>query len=272
MPGTVALAGSSRFTMGLDIKTLRDHFPDRRIAQLSLNGGSPLWALRDLADDAHFRGTVICEVLPHVTYTNIAWNQPWEEYRKQPWSQCVEAAMHVYVSEKTNLLLPDLALNHVVAELVKHRALPSPGFVHFDQDRQGRMDFSRIDPAVLASMRDKLRADYASTGVPLQGAAFVLRVAEIRRVAEQIRQRGGQVLFFRMLSSTPIREIESTRFPDPIYWDVFCQRINFPCLNYADVPGLGDFTCPEGTHLDQSAAPAFTSILADALVGRDLLR
>ena len=74
-----------------------------------------------------------------------------------------------------------------------------------------------------------------------------------------------------MVSSTPVLEIQSTRFPDPLYWDVFCRRVGYPCLNYAEVPEISGFTCPAGAHLDQSEQAALTSASADVLVGRKLL-
>ncbi len=261
----VALAGSSRFLMGLNLETLRERLLGKHLVQLSINGGSPLSVLQDLADDARFRGQVICEVLPHMTYTNTLWSEPWGGYRNLPWSQRFEAPLHVYISTKTNLFLPDLTLANVGRQLAKYRRLPAPGFLSFDRDRQGRMNFARVAPSELVLMREFMRTSYATAGVPLSGTAFEQRVAEIRRLAEKIRGRGGQVLFLRMISSTPVREVESARFPDAAYWDVFRRTVGVPCLNYADDPALSRFTCAEGVHLDQSDAPAFTAALADLL-------
>ncbi len=267
----VALAGSSRFLMGLNLQTLRARLPDRNIVQLSINGGSPLSVLQDLADDARFRGRVICEVLPHMTYTSTRWSQPWGGGQNLPWSQRVEAPLRVYLSTKTNLFLPDLSLTNVGRQLAKYRRLPAPGFLSFDRDRQGRMNFAPIAPAELARMREYMRASYAAAGIPLLGAAFERRVAEIRSLAERIRERGGQVLFIRMISSTPVREVESARFPDAAYWDIFRRNVGFPCFDCAAEPALNRFTCVEGVHLDQSDAPAFTAALADALERQSLL-
>ncbi len=271
-PMVVALAGSSRFLMGLNLQTLHDHFSDKKIVQLSVNGGSPFSVLNDLADDARFRGSVVCEILPHLTYTNTRWSELWGGYENLPWSQRFEAPLHVYLAKQTNLFLPDLTLTNVCRQFIKYRQLPRPGFIYFDKDRQGRMNFSQVSSADLISMKEHVSASYASAGVPLVGVAFENRVAEIRGLAEKIRSRGGQVLFIRMISSPPIREVENARFPDALYWNVFRRNVGFPCLNYADVPGLDHFICPEGVHLDQSEAPAFTAVLADAIAGRNLLR
>ena len=104
------------------------------------------------------------------------------------------------------------------------------------------------------------------------GEGFARRVAEIRGLAEKIRHRGGRVLFFRMTSSPPVSDIQSSRFPDALYWDRFKQGVESPCLNYAEVPALTAFTCPEGAHLDASQTPAFTAALCDAIIARHLLR
>jgi hypothetical protein len=102
-------------------------------------------------------------------------------------------------------------------------------------------------------------------------AALEIQIATIRQVAGKIRARGGGVLFFRMISSTPVREVERARFPDPAYWEVFRAKVGFPCLSYQDIAGLDQFICPEGAHLDKTDAPAFTAILGNYLVRQKVL-
>ena len=271
-PRVLALAGSSRLLMGLDLATLRARFPDRQIIQLSVNGGSPLAVLQNLADDPSFQGSVICEILPHQAYTDLSWGQAWDGYENQPLSQRLEAPIHLYLAQKTNLLLPDLGLLNVLRELGKYHRLIRPSYFHFDADRQGRLDFAQLTPAELTLLREDNRHSYTIKGTPLAPAAFDARIAEIHHYAEKIRRRGGRVLFFRMVSSPPVSDIQAARFPDPVYWNVFRQQVGFPCLNYADFPSLAAFTCPEGVHLDQSEEPVFTAAFADAITSQNLLR
>ena len=271
-PRVLALAGSSRLLMGLDLRTLRAHFPDQSVIQLSVNGGSPLAVLQNLADDPAFQGSVLCEILPHQAYTDLPQGEAWEGYDNQPLSQRLEAPLHVALAQRTNLLLPDLGLRNVLKELAKYHHLIRPSYFHFDADRQGCLNFAQLTPAELILLREDNRTSYTVKGTALDPAAFDRRIAQVRRDAEKIRARGGRVLFFRMISSPPVSDIQAARFPDALYWDVFRQRVNFPCLNYADVPTLTAFTCPEGAHLDQSEEPAFTAALADAITAQNLLR
>ena len=271
-PRVLALAGSSRLMMGLDLQTLRDRFPTRQVVQLSVNGGSPLAVLQDLADDERFRGSVVCEILPHQAYADPHWEEVWGGYRNLPLSQRMEAPLHVALARRTNLFLPDITVINVLRELVKSRRLPQPSFFHFDPDRQGRMYFSQVPPASLALMIEQARDSYTVKGTSLTGPDFARRVAEIHALAGKIQQRGGQVLFFRMISSPPVSDIQSARFPDAVYWNVFRQEAGFPCLNYAEIPALTVFTCPEGVHLDAASTPAFTAALADAILSKNLLR
>ena len=271
-PGVLALAGSSRLLMGLHLPTLRARFPDRRVVQLSLNGGSPLAVLKNLAEDDRFQGSVLCEVLPHKAYSVSPLGEVWNGYDNLPLSQRLEAPLHVYLARETNLFLPDLGLLNVLKELTKHRRLASPGIFHLDADRQGCLDFARLPPAELVRLREETGQGYLVKGGVLTGVDLQRRILEVRRLAQRIQARGGSVLFFRMISSPPVSDIQAECFPDAIYWNVFRQQVGFPCLNYADVPALTRFTCPEGAHLDQSDEPAFTAALADTLIGQHLLR
>ena len=63
----IALVGSSRFLIGLSPSAVEDELK-RPVAQLSVDGGSPLPTLRDLSADEKFRGSVICEVLPTASF------------------------------------------------------------------------------------------------------------------------------------------------------------------------------------------------------------
>src|SRR5205823_2939900 len=61
----VALVGSSRIRCGLNPAVLAAGVPSRRFVQLGLLGNSGLPVLRDLARDASFQGSVICEFAAH---------------------------------------------------------------------------------------------------------------------------------------------------------------------------------------------------------------
>ena len=50
-------------------------------------------------------------------------------------------------------------------------------------------------------------------------------------------------------------------YPRATYWDVFAAQTAAITIHFADEPTLRDFTCPEGSHMDQSDAVRFTRSL-----------
>jgi hypothetical protein len=267
-PDVLVLAGSSRFHCGLSVAEFERAASARPVIQLSVSGGNPLSLLADLAQDPEFRGTVLCEVIPHLYFTNIGPWSLWPGLEHRPFSSPGEDWLRVHASRHLALLRPELKLGRVGQGLWEKAEFPSAGPQKITRSRELLADFSQVD--VEESMRTQAAA-YEKTGKTLDAGALAQRISWIRQQVDQIQRRGGRVVFFRMLSSGRILEIEDLRFPDAEYWGAFVRGCGAPAIHFRDLPALDAFRCPEGSHLDRQDAAPFTRVLTLELRRRSLL-
>lgn len=94
-PRPLVFLGASRTLFGIDLPTVRAMLPGWQPVMLALNGRYPLAALRDLADDDAFRGTVVLDIdsrglarynhaaqAEYVDYYHGQWSPSWRWHRQ----------------------------------------------------------------------------------------------------------------------------------------------------------------------------------------------
>jgi hypothetical protein len=82
-----------------------------------------------------------------------------------------------------------------------------------------------------------------------------------KTAVEQIKSRGGKVIFVRTPSSSPMWEGEQQGFPRDKYWDRLLSESNAPGIHFADYPETSKFICPEWSHLSPADAVVYTTHL-----------
>jgi hypothetical protein len=267
-PEALVLAGSSRFHSGLSVNEFRQFAPGKQVVQLSVSGGSPLGLLSHLAQDPSFRGLVLCEVIPHLYFADLLPWEPWPGLSQRAFSSRWEDALRVETALHSTLALPDLRLDRLWASIRDDGQLPLPSVRKVTMAREVLNDYRNLD---VTSLELKQARDYAKAGRELDTAGLTSRIGWIRDLVDKIQLRGGRVVFFRMISSGSILEIEDRRFPDSEYWDAFVRGCGAPAVHFREIPALGSFRCPEGSHLDHKDMAAFTRALAHEFRSRDLL-
>lgn len=259
----LALVGSSRFQTGLDPAAFERAFPDRAAISLAINGSSPLPVLQDLAQDERFHGAVLCEVLPHAFFADA----PQPELHAADWVHANRTKTFIADAEnslrdefRTRLavLLPDLSHEQLAQALLRRRA-PTPGYSALDDRRSVRADFTKTDAASIAARNAK---DFATVGRPLSEAERRARYAAIRAWVAKIVQRGGTVVFVRMVATGDVLRAEERRFP---YFDEFAREVGAPAVSFDREPELAGFDCPDGSHLDQRDRARFSEALGAVL-------
>lgn len=264
----LAIAGSSRFQAGLKLSVLRDQFPSMRVVQLSVSGGAPFSILRHLAYDHGFSGTVICEVIPHLTYTDIQPAEVYPGYSERPYSADVESWLRAHLKGRCAVFRPELSGVDLFYSLTHKGRRSASGSRVVQMDRQVELDFSDID--TVRAERNYGSA-YMTTGRPLSLIELQKWISEVRHRVEKIQSRGGRVFFFQMPSSGLVRDAEERRFPDDKYFDVFRAEIGAPVFRFSDNDAMARFRCAEGSHLDRSLISDFTHLLCDEIVRRGLI-
>src|SRR5581483_9285896 len=87
----------------------------------------------------------------------------------------------------------------------------------------------------------------------------------VKKDIDQIRSRGGQVIFLRTPSTGPFWMGENMGYPRSDYWDRLLTATDCQGIHFTDYPAIANFECPEFSHLKPSDAVIFTRNLVDIL-------
>jgi len=275
-PTKPVLIGSSRIKFDLDLATWA-RFTGEKPIQLSMDGTSPRPMLTDLGNDPNFKGVLIIDVTEMLFFTPDG-SFPEKEAIKRVtaypnWSLSQQASFQMSRALESSLLFLDernLALNPLINLLpipARPGAWGGPQFPRefyvVDQDRQ-----SSMTPAFVAdtAIQNKVKAVWLDVGAhsppnPIDGPPLLAILDATKRSIDQIRARGGQVLFVRTPSTGLMREVEKKMYPRQKYWDRLLTHTQTPGIYFEDYPTLNRFVCPEWSHLTPQDAVLFTEAL-----------
>ncbi len=284
-PGGTAVIGSSRVLFDLNLEAWRD-VTGRLPVQLALEGTNPRPLLRHLAADSTFDGLLVVGVTPPLFFTPgfgfregafEHWtSETWAEWAGQRISMTVEPYLAFYnfdtalftVARRQTWWPPrdGVPVDPVVRKLSNMRRTRQADMwskVELDPDYREivRNTWLAIlnapretpPPAVLAEMLDATLDEVA---------------ADVRT----IRERGGEVVFVRMPSTGPFREIENAAFPRATHWDELLRRADAAGVHFEDHGDLREVEVPEWSHIRAGDTDRFTRALIahlrDALAAR----
>jgi hypothetical protein len=284
-PTRTVLIGASRTLFDFDMDVYEKAMGERPL-QLATVGTNPGAYLKDLADHPEFKGTVIVGVVPGLFFApgGPPVESPKNHLRRyREWSPTQRVGHHLGVFLERQLALlqqDDLALNQLLLSLkIPNRAkakvppeLP-PYFYEVDAERQGGMtDIAELDI--------KLQKRIQQIWIPLftppppppgttdsenraQHQKMIDEILEnTKGYVEQIRARGGKVVFVRFPSTGKLRKLETKYSPRADTWDRILEVTKAPGIHFEDHPQLSGFDCPEWSHLNKKDATLFTQRLA----------
>lgn len=263
----IVLLGSSRMQLDVDPEVLKEE-TGRHVIMLAIDGSSPLPVLDDLAGDEHFRGLVLCSLLPQWLAdkgVERGRSAKWvRKYHKQKWSFWIETRLSLLLQSRFVFRYPGL-LPEELWEALKENEWPSPPYAPMRGDRYRPADYTKIDIEELRSARVERQREIVAGAEPLAGPELQERIGKIEAMVRQLEGRGSRVVFLRLPSCGGVRELEERTWPREMYWDVFAASISARTVHFADYPSLSGFDCPDGSHLDHRDAPRFTRALAEVL-------
>lgn len=275
-PKRPVLIGSSRIKFDLDLNTW-ERITNAKPIQLSIPGTSPRPLLTDLGNDPNFNGTLLIDVTEGLFFSptgSFPEREADKRVRAYPnWSLSQQISFQMNRVLEANFLFLDdlnLSLNPLLNLLP---IPPRPGtwggpkfpreFTINDIDRQTKMTDAFVADTSLQNQVKRTWIDIgahspqqAISGPPL---AEILR--ETKRSIDQIRARGGQVLFIRTPAGGPYLKGEQQMFPRGLYWDRLLAYTQTPGIYFEDYPTLTHFWFPEWSHLAPTGAISFTQKL-----------
>lgn len=289
----LVLVGNSRMLVDMDLGELRRGMGLEPV-QLAVGGASFLPVLEDLAQDPQVTGTVLVNFEPqelspapgdlaaaYVAQRRMApADGRWDFSRGEAaLSDELHARLRSYAdgSRPLSALLLRVTAPEPAAQYV--RTLPDrEQIADFSLASLPRLYYVRaihefpLPPpmpphADLGQQRDTIERAIAALGSD-DAKAYQGRLAAVMELAAAVRRHGGRVIFVSLPRTGYLEEIDDRRFPRSWSWDPLTKLPDIQALDFADVPALKGFRCPDGSHIDGSERAAFTAALVDALQGR----
>ena len=283
--------GSSRMLFDLDLNVYAKHFETERPLQLSLVGSKPLAVLEHVAADNQFRGTLLVGVSGGLYF--VPQGEPVaraqeaiHHYERWSPSQRLSNRVGQFLQKRFAFLNnEDLTLEVLLRRTnlanrpgSKPHLAPSgpPYFAPIDEHRQARMWKNCTIDSPLAQRIQQIWLPLMTPPPPPPHmtpeefkAAFMQSVQSdldrTRAAVDQIRGRGGRVVFIRFPSSGGVRDIENKFAPRVAFWDRLIESSGTLGIHFEDYPELTGFYCPEWSHLTAEDATEFTRRLMPIL-------
>ena len=271
--------GSSRIKFDLDQPTWESITGDHPV-QLACVGSTPLPVLYDLAQDEKFRGKLIIDVTEGLFFSQNPGNRQRPEdglkyYHDLTPAQRVSFEINKPLQQSLVLLdKENYSINALFDKLeVKSRegVFMGPIFPRdFERTKLNRQ--SGMLPAFLADTNQQNRqkeiwAFFARgrTKPPIDGAPLDSILQEVKKAVDQIKARGGEVVFVRTPSSGAFLAGEQKGFPREKYWDKILSVTGCRGIHFMDYPETDHYVCPELSHLSPADAIHYTEHLARTL-------
>lgn len=273
--------GASRIKYDLDTKTWKD-ITGKEAVQLAIEGNSPLKILEDLGNDPKFKGHVVVDATEEFYFSlDPAFNtKPGDHihyYEKQTYAQKASFQInHLLQSQFVFLNSESLSLKVMMDKLM----IPNrPGvympptfpqsFEYVNFDRQDRMKPEFVADTILQNQVTGVWKMFF--GKLFEGAAAssksdrpkVLKIS--KKAVDQIRARGGDVVFVRVPSTGPFWEKEQVFYKRSQFWNPLLTATHAKGVYFTDYPTISHFKCVEWSHLSQPDAVAFTTELIKLL-------
>ena len=280
----VVFIGSSRIKYDLDIATWKS-MTGIEAVQLACVGSTPLPILKDLAADQNFAGRLVIDVTEPLFFSSAPFfyerpNNNLKYFHDHTIAQ--DASFELHRALESQLVLLDeenLSMNAQLGLL--------PFMVPQLQNRPGvmgppvfPMEFARTTFDRQTYMTANFLADTAQVGIvksiwaglakmpsppPMNDAQILAFLQEVKKSTDQIKARGGQIIFVRTPSSGPFRDMERMGFARERYWDQLLKVTGCAGIHFEDDAATKGLVCPEFSHLSIEDARIYTKAFVNSL-------
>jgi hypothetical protein len=265
--------GSSRIKYDLDIETWENITGDHAI-QLAIEGECPRLVLEDLGSDPGFKGRLVVDVTEGLffsssPFTNTKPKKHIAYFKERTPAQ--RASLHVNRLLESGLVCLDrdnFSFNAMLGRLpIPKRkgvfSLPFDFPAEFGRVSFGRQNMMMDRFLVDTNLKNQVTGlwmffDKINDEAPVSGDSLDHVLQRVKNAVDNIRQRGGQVIFVRTPSSGYYWPAEQKSFPRDKYWDRLLSFTNSPGIHFTDHKEIAHFILPEWSHMSRPQAIEFT--------------
>lgn len=261
----IVILGASRAQVGLVPEIFEEEFPSYDVVHLALEGTTPFWILKDLAEDPQFNGIIICGMTVNwLLPTDHEESKPWVDYYHANFGKLsnldkkLNASFQAWLQSKLVIFSPRLTLQ----SLLKTRFSPRPLYGYMRLDRYRLVNYSRMNLEELREHKEWRinNAAKAFKNVPNNAILLFEKVVkkDLAKFHALMRDKGGKIILVRMPTSDEHWEYSQEAFPKETFWDRITKWSEMSTIHFYDFEGLSGFECPDASHLDATDAPEFT--------------
>lgn len=268
----IVIVGSSRALFDLRLDVLKE-LTGREPVQLSIVGSSPKPVLQDIIATTDFKGTFIVGVTPVLFFApgGPPMDKPndWIAfYHKFSPSQRAGHWLASFLQQRLAFIQQeDLTLNSVLDNMElpqRPNAKLPPRFPPYlntlEPDRQSALaEMVANDPQRQDVVKGRWQGLFGAVPQAPQGAIDGV-IAEYTDIVQEMRRRGGRVIFIRPPSTGWLLEKENELTPRALTWDLLLSRSGAPGIHFEDDPDQR-LDCPEWSHLSKADAYRYTRSL-----------
>lgn len=261
---SVVIIGDSRILFDTDLATWQ-RLTGRRPIQLALMGTNAQPILHDLAADQHFAGLLVIGTA-EFSYFGYSGSTASLFNYIQTESPSQRTGHQIY--EKLSRYFAFLDSHYTLFTLTEQHKWPERKDVDGPYTDVWKISESYEDRQSYSWERlerdDYLRQHAQAVWVGLFAGPAVTSDEVSRAIVntkadiDQIRARGGEVIFIRPPSDGPVLDIERMRYPRQKAWDRLVHETASFGVYFEDYPNMQHLRCPDGSHLSKTAAIAFT--------------
>jgi hypothetical protein len=267
----VAIVGDSRILFDTDLDRFEALIGARPV-QLAIHGTSALTLLEDAASNPNFKGLLI------VGLADTMFFQPFDGYgeyvRRRGDFTSPSGRVGIEIDHILQRRLAFLDSSHRLS-ILAHRLDPDfrPGVEGPKHDiwkvsEVGEQRATWMWPKVEHDPAYRARTRWAWKGFkekfPYTPKLIAKGHARAKAAVDQIRARGGEVVFVRPPSAPQLRVNEEAQVPKAKGWDHLLRNTRSAGVHADDLPQAQGLTLPEWSHLNRPCATVFT----DAYVRR----
>lgn len=274
------IAGASRISAAFDPTLFERHYPNHRAVMLAVPAKSPLATLHHLAEDPSFSGLVIVSIAPdHLEKIRAKEQLPLVNnydqmtsnygYLNRDWNARLIAWFdHFFVYRAVSFKRKDW-----LWAVLTGSSYPKQNYIRAFPDYSRALDYDAINAKKSYRRRlERTRKRFRKRkDTPKRHRRWMKNLKQAVRDSKKIRQRGGRVIFLRMVNEGKYYDLFKKRYPRERYWKELEKRVGEDAIHFEDVPTLANFHCPDGSHIDDDDRGRFTLELAKVLEERGLL-
>lgn len=273
----VVFIGSSRIKYDLDIPTWKQ-LTGLNSVQLACVGSSPVTILKDLANDPEFKGRLVIDITEPLFFSSAPFffdrpNKNLKYHHDHTIAQSMSFKLHsalesqfVFLDEENLSMNRQMDLLPFMIPALENRPgvhgdLMFPiGFANTTFDRQTYMTNQFLADTTKVGIVRSIWAGLAKMPMPppMTDAQILAFLQDIKKNTDQIKARGGEIIFVRTPSSGPFRQMELAGFARARYWEKLLEVTECPGIHYEDDAATKNLICPEFSHLSLSDAKIFT--------------